>query len=98
MPPRALSRRSFILSVPRFYVVAKQQILVAQVQLTVGNDRVRPGGLLAAVGLVETTAFEVLLRVRLDEEHRALLGTIVEAAIRQGHRAFWRPMFRVVAL
>ena len=38
-----------------------------------------------------------MLRVRLNQEHGAVLGAIVESAIRQGHRAF-RPALSTVAL
>ena len=44
-----------------FYVVAEKQILVAQVQFAVGDERVRPGWLLGAVGLLETAALDVML-------------------------------------
>src|SRR5437016_8483200 len=87
-----------MLFAPRLHVVAEQYILVAQVQFAVGNDRVRPGRLLAAVGLVEAATLDVLLRIRFDQEHGALLGAIIESAIRQGHRAFRRRALAAVAL
>ena len=71
----------------RLHVVAEQQILVANVQFAVGNDRVRPGRRPAAVGLVKAAALDELFSVRLDQEHGALLGAIVEPPVRQGQRA-----------
>ena len=46
----------------RFDVVAEQDVLIAEVQLAVGDDRVRPGRQAGAVGLFETTPLDVLLR------------------------------------
>src|SRR5271155_1489679 len=59
--------------VRRPHCVAEQYILVAQVQAAVGNDRVRPGRLLTAFGREEAATLDVLLLVRLNEEHGALL-------------------------
>jgi hypothetical protein len=53
--------RSGRVSLLRLDVVAEQYILVAQVQFAVGKDRVWPGEFLAAVGLLEAAALDVLL-------------------------------------
>ncbi len=79
-----------MLFAPRLHVVAEQHILVAQVQFAVGNNRVRPSWLSAAVGLLEAATLEVFLRVWLNQEHGTVLGAIVEPAIGQSHRAFRR--------
>ena len=52
----------------RLHVVAEQHILVADVQLAVGDDRVRPGVVSASVGLLEAAALEVFLGAGLDQE------------------------------
>jgi hypothetical protein len=80
-----ISTSAAMLFASRLHVVAEQQILVAQVQFAVGNDRVRPVRLLATIGLVKAAVLNILLRIWLYQDHDALLGAIVESAIGQGH-------------
>src|SRR4051812_47052557 len=77
----------------RLDVVAEQQVLVAQVELPVGDYRVGPGGLSRAVGLHEAAALEVLLVARLDQEHGAVLDAVVEPLVRQGDGSLGRAAF-----
>jgi hypothetical protein len=74
------------------HVVAEQQALVAQVQLAVGDDRVRPGRGAAALRLVEVAAFDVLVGVRFHQDHRAALVAVVQPSVRRRDRALARPV------
>src|SRR6185312_15362939 len=65
----------------RPYVIAKQHVLVAQVELAVGNDGMRPVGCVAAVGLLEPAALEIFLGTGLDQKHGSILGTVIEPAV-----------------
>src|SRR5207302_9047271 len=59
----------------------------------------RPIGLAAAVGLFEAAALDVLLWARLEEDHRAVLLSVVDAAVREGDRALLHaPAAGLVAL
>src|SRR6478752_2774956 len=73
------------------YVVAEQHVLIAHVQFAVGNDRMRPGRRPASVRLVKAAAFDILLLVRLNQKHRAVFTTIVDAPIRESDRTFGSP-------
>src|SRR6478609_7298380 len=73
------------------YVVAEQHVLIAHVQFAVGNDRMRPGRRPASVRLFKAAAFDILLLVRLNQKHRAVLTTIVDAPIRESDRTFGSP-------
>jgi hypothetical protein len=55
--------------------------MVTDVQLPVGNDRVRPSRRLCAIRLIEATAFHQLFTVGLDQQYRSLFGAQVESAI-----------------
>ena len=68
----------------RLDVVAEQQILVAQVHLPIGDDRVGPCGLPAAVGLLEAPTLKVFLGAGFDQEHGTLLRAVIEPAVRKG--------------
>lgn len=50
-----------------FHVVTEQHILVADIEFAIGDDRVCPGRLLCAVGLLEATALKVFFTVRFNE-------------------------------
>lgn len=64
-----------------FDIVAEQEILIADVQLAVGDDRMGPGRLPSSVRLLETATLDIFLRVRLDQEHDAVLHTVVESPV-----------------
>src|SRR4051794_4494914 len=74
----------------RLHVVAQQDVLIAQVQLAAGDDRVRPATGLAAVGLIESAAFVVAGRRRVDEHDgaRAVLLPEIEVTLGVADRAF----------
>src|SRR4051794_29525005 len=75
----------------RLHVVAEQYLLVTDIELAIGDDRVRPRRRPAAVGLRELAALDVLLRARLDEQHGTAFGAVVQSAVRHRHRALLRP-------
>jgi hypothetical protein len=82
-----------------FHDLAKQHVLVAQVQFAVGNDRVRPVRCLTAVGMLESATLNVLLGAGLEQDHRAVLLEVVDAAVGQGDRALLNaPAAGLVAL
>jgi hypothetical protein len=62
------------------HVVAKQRVLVVNVEFAVGDDRMRPRWLARAVGLLETPAFKIFLAAWLDQHNRTLLSAIVNPA------------------
>src|SRR5205823_10746962 len=66
-------------------VVAKEHVLVGDVELAVRDHRVRPGVGAAAFRLVESAQLDVLLRVSLDEEDWAILVTVVQAPVGVGN-------------
>src|SRR5713226_3674395 len=49
-----------------FDVITKQHILIAQIQLAVGDDGMRPGLGFAALGLTEPAQLDVLPRIGFD--------------------------------
>src|SRR5262249_8673899 len=72
----------------RLHIVAEQDIVIAQVELAIGDDGVRPGGeLRVVVGLVEAAPFLVAVRRGVHQGHRPLLTPDVEPAVRRGERA-----------
>src|SRR5689334_25394596 len=75
------------------YVVAEQHLLVADIQFAVGEDRVCPGRLFRAVGLLETAALKIFFTIRFNEEHRAGLGAVVNPAVAEDDRTFAHPAF-----
>jgi hypothetical protein len=69
-----------------FDIIAEQQILIAQVKLSVGNYGVRPGLFLGTIGLFETAFFSVAVRGRVDEDDRAgLFFAAIEFSVRVDH-------------
>src|SRR5713226_8135613 len=74
-----------------FHVVAKQQILIADIQFSVCNHGMRPSGGARTIRLRESSALDVLFRIRLDQGKRATLVAVVEPAISVEDRPFARP-------
>src|SRR5258708_7242495 len=82
--PSALHWRSFAVK-----SIAQQHILIAQIQPPARNDRVRPGLLAAAVGLLEAAMFPVAGRAGLDEGDRPRIFLAqVEMAVCTDERTF----------
>src|SRR6516162_4098739 len=73
-----------------FHVVAHEQVGVANVELAVGDDGVRPGGVIAS-GRLEPAVLHVLLWVGLDEGDRPAFVTVVEPAVGIGDGALAGP-------
>src|SRR5205085_3277781 len=84
---------STVFELLRLHVVAEQHILVADIEFAIGEDRVCPGRLLRAVGLLEAAALKVFLTARFNQQHRTGLGAVVNPAIGEGDRTFTRPAF-----
>src|SRR6516165_6907917 len=78
----------------RLDVVDVEQILIADVQLAVGDDRVRPGVLAGLLRLVEAAALDVFLGVGVDQDDRAALVAVVEAAVGVEDRSLTRLALR----
>ena len=55
---RSVWRVSLPQPLPCLDVIAEQQILVADVELSVGNDRMSPSWCVAAIGLVKSPPFD----------------------------------------
>src|SRR5205085_2704546 len=72
----------------RLNVVAKQVVVVPQVQAAVGDHRIGPGCLPAAVRLVESTFLYVTLRVGFHQSDRTAFRAGIEIAVRESDRTF----------
>ena len=73
------------------YVVAEQDVHVAEVEFAGGDDGVGPGFLVAAAGLVEAAMFLETVGRGFNEDHRAfVLRAQIAAAIGINERAFAR--------
>src|SRR5437762_811155 len=73
----------------RFYFVAQKHALVAQVELTMGYDRMRPTVRLTPARLLKAAGLFVALRARLDQGDRAAVFIAeIKVAIRVGNGAF----------
>ncbi len=88
--PQSPSRPAGVVGqLPGADVVAKEGVHVAQVELAVGDDGVRPGLFVAAVGLLEAAMFFVAVRRGFDEDDGAfVLGAQVEAVVGVDEGAF----------
>ena len=62
-------------------VVTEEGVLIANVELAIGDHGMRPRGQARAFGLFEAPALQVFLAARLNQDHRALLGAVVDSAI-----------------
>src|SRR5437660_1218273 len=74
-----------------FYVVAEEEVLVAEVELAVGYDGVGPGIFAAVLGLFEAAVFFVGFGGGFDEDDLAAAGVFfaeVEAVVGVGDGAF----------
>ena len=70
----------------RLHVKAEQHILVAEVELAVGNDRMRPTVLVGAVGLVEPAFLAVTLGRGLHQREDAFAAFAAQIEMAVGIR------------
>lgn len=65
----------------RAHVIAEQHVLVTNIELSVGDHRMCPSGLTRAIRLLEAAGFNELRTIGLEQNHRAGLGTKIEAFV-----------------
>src|SRR4030095_4028555 len=75
-------------SLLRFHIVAKQRVLVANVEFAIRNDRMRPSWFIRAFGLIEPDAFQVFLAAGFNQHNWAVLGAVIDPAIRERNGSF----------
>ena len=79
-------------------VVTEEGVLIADVELAIGDHGMRPRGQARAFGLFEAPALQIFFAARFDQNHGALLGAVIDPTIRKCDRAFANPPLIGVAL
>src|SRR5713101_566486 len=67
-------------------VIAKENILVAKIQLAVGDGGMGPGVSLAPVGLIEPAMFDKFFWIGLHQDHGSAFVSVEEPAVGIGNR------------
>src|SRR5262245_29809604 len=72
------------------HVVTEQPVLIAQVEFSIGDDRMRPTLVIASLGLIETAFLFVARRCRFDQcdSPFAAFAAQIKMSIGTGQRAF----------
>src|SRR5687768_6278906 len=62
-------------------IVTKQRVLIANIKLPVGDDRMRPSRFIRAFRLIKPPALHVFLAARFNQNNRPLLGPVINPPI-----------------